>query len=328
MKKLRILSTMILSLIASQFISAQDFGDLIKGSAADANYLIKGYTTPAIKTFASGLSQGWYNTADTHKFFGADLTISIAMIGAPSSDKKFTVDNSKLTTIQLDGTSAGKGTIPTFFGSSKNTGQTLSLKSDPSSTTPVPSGVDIPISRIPMPVVHLGFSIPKGTDIKVRFIPTLDLGGSGKLGLFGVAVQHDIKQWLPGVKELPFSLSALVGYTKFSSEVELDDTNKANVGSFDVSSTTIQVLISKKITVLTFYGGVGYDIAKGGLKVKGTYDLGNSQTVTDPINFTSTANAPRLTAGMRLKLGPITFHGDYTVKEYSAITAGFGISVR
>jgi hypothetical protein len=332
MKKL-VLGTMILIFLSLQ-LTAQNIDDLVKGGAADANYLVTGYASPAIKAFAGGLSQGWYNTADTHKFFGADLTISIGFVGPPSADKKFEVDNSKMTELQLDGTASGKGNIPTFFGSSKATNQTLSLKSNSLIKYDVPSGIGI--SRIPVPVANLGISLPKGFDLKFRYIPTINLGDAGSLGLWGVAVQHDIKQHIPGVKALPFSLALLVGYTKFTSTMVFDDTDPNNIqeGDFDVSSTTMQVLISKKISVLTIYGGVGYDIAKGSLAMKGTYDTNDDGDTTDPtdlkdpIDFSTKANSARVTAGLRLKFGPITLHGDYTLQNYSAITAGFGISVR
>ena len=37
---------------------------------------------------------------------------------------------------------------------------------------------------------------------------------------------------------------------------------------------------------------------------------------------------PRINVGMRLKLGPVTIHGDYTYAHYSNVTAGLGICFR
>ncbi|MFW5821360.1 MAG: DUF6588 family protein [Bacteroidota bacterium] len=36
----------------------------------------------------------------------------------------------------------------------------------------------------------------------------------------------------------------------------------------------------------------------------------------------------RLNIGMRIKLGVLTIHGDYTKANYSMVTAGIGISFR
>ena len=329
MKKIRIIGLMIiLSLTFNHVFGQGDMENLIKGSISDANYLVKGYTAPVFKALGSGLNQGWYNTAQNHKFPGADLTISVAMIGVPSSDKVFKVDNNTLQQITL--TSPTNLEVPTIFGKDVPP-STYSLDADGTGNTTFsgPPGFDLPISRVPIPVANLGIGLPKGFDLKIRFIPNINLQDDLELGLFGIGVMHDIKQYIPGIKTLPFDLAAFVGYTKFKSKVTLDAaTNQTS--EFDVSATTIQVLISKKMAVLTVYGGLGYDISKGGLAMKGAYDFDDDGTTdaTNPIDFSVTTNSPRVTAGLRLKLGPITFHGDYTLQKYSAITAGFGISVR
>ena len=329
MKKLTLPGILITLVIPSVF--GQGMEELIKGGSQDANYLIQGYTTPFIRAFGTGLNQGWYNTADTHKFPGFDLTVSVSLIGVPSSDKNFTVDNTKLSTIELDQTTNGKGDIPTFFGSTSPTNKTFSFRDATPGSFDVPAGIyDLPIARVPVPILNLGFGLPKGIELVGRFVPNLNLGDVGTLGLWGIGVKHDVKQYIPGLKLLPFSMSIFAGYTSFKSEVTIDD-SQDQFANFEIKSTTLQLLASKKIAVLTIYGGVGYDLTKGDLAIKGTYDIdGNagSQELTDPVDFSAKHNSARITAGLRLKLGPITLHGDYTQAKYSAITAGFGISVR
>ncbi|MEJ0033087.1 MAG: DUF6588 family protein [Bacteroidota bacterium] len=53
----------------------------------------------------------------------------------------------------------------------------------------------------------------------------------------------------------------------------LDKNQPNNKADFSCSATTIQALISKKLAVLTVYAGVGYNMAKTKLDVKGSYDL-------------------------------------------------------
>ncbi|MEJ0033088.1 MAG: DUF6588 family protein [Bacteroidota bacterium] len=48
----------------------------------------------------------------------------------------------------------------------------------------------------------------------------------------------------------------------------------------------------------------------------------------DPFSLSATANGARATGGLRLKLGPLTFHGDYTLAKYKAASVGVGLSVR
>ena len=71
-------------------------------------------------------------------------------------------------------------------------------------------------------------------------------------------------------------------------------------------------------------------IANTKLGIKGAFDMdsnGSKETI-DPVSVKADANGPRVTAGMRLKLAVFTFHGDYTIQKYSALTVGFGIAVR
>jgi hypothetical protein len=313
---------------------AQDFGDLLTGTKKDANYLVEGYVTPALKSLGAGLNQGWYNTGKPHKMWGVDLTISIAAIKVPTEDEFFTVDNSKLSQLDLimnhqGGAvtpSTGKGKIPTVFGPSSTQGRFDSRPPGQQFDAPEGVGLDeLPMGRLPIPVVNLGFGLPKNTDIKFRYVPTIG-SDEAKFSLFGIGLMHDIKQWMPGIKLLPFDLSGFVGFTRMSVKAELDD-DASKKGNFGINATTVQAVISKKLSVLTFYGGAGYNFVKSNLEVTGTYDL-NGVPVKDPIDLSLSTSSPRFTAGMRLKLAVFTIHGDYSFQKYSALTVGFGINVR
>jgi hypothetical protein len=149
---------------------------------------------------------------------------------------------------------------------------------------------------------------------------------------FGIGVMHDIKQYIPGLKMTPIDLAAFVGYTRLSINAELDDTDPNKKGEVAMNATTIQGLISKKLSVFTFYGGVGYNFAGSTLVAKGNYDLdgdaANGEEAKDPIDLSFSTNGFRGTLGMRIKLWVITLHGDYTFQKYNTFTAGFGITVR
>ncbi|MBS1555947.1 MAG: hypothetical protein JSU09_13565 [Bacteroidetes bacterium] len=320
-----------------------DLDNLIKGSTEDANYLVKGYITPALNTVGYGLTQGWYNTAKPHKVLGFDLTITAATISIPSTDLTYRVENASLKNLAVTPYPGATAiNAPTIFGSS------TAPKYQPLTTvngTKIPSGqtidgapgldLDVPVvgTAVPIPMVQLGIGLPKGTDVKLRFFPSTGLGTGGKdgsVGMFGIGVLHDVKQYIPGVKELPFDLSAFVGYTKLNFDVNLDPANNPDQkATFQSSGTTIQGLISKKISVLTLYGGLGYNFISADLNVKGTYDLSGTGSKTPvPISVSVSQSSPSFTAGLRLKLAIFTFHGDYTFQKYSALTVGFGFNVR
>jgi hypothetical protein len=315
-----------------------DIDELLEGGIGDAEKLVGAYVAPFMKTTSASLNQGWYNTAKAHKIAGFDLTITVNAMAIPATDLFYNVNDLKLDELELDPSSPGysKGQAPTIFGSEDS--PVFRLKDDPTDT-PIegPGGLDlkgnIGLNRIPVPMAHFGIGLPKGTDVKVRFIPTQNFDGT-EIKLFGIGVMHDIKQWIPGIKLMPFDLSGFVGYTKMSVTYQIDDTagNEDRQGAISMNATTIQALISKKFSVITFYGGLGYNIAKSNIALKGKYDFDDDgieeANEANPVNLDYAASGPRLTGGMRLKLAIFTFHADYTLQKYNCLSAGFGLAIR
>jgi hypothetical protein len=328
----------VLLLFVSQAAWAQfEVDQFLKGSVADAKLVTEGYMKPFASAWAASMNQGWYNTAKVHKFPGFDLTITVNPVMIPSDQRVFAVDNTKLSNLLLTRDANGQavaqngtGNIPTFFG--PDTSPQFSTRPVvPGSSFSGLSGIDF--NYLPVPMAHLGIGLPKGFDLKLRFVPELNfnLGDTkGNFSLWGVGIMHDIKQYIPRIKSLPFDLSAFVAHTQIRLNMGINPQRADQQADFQTSATTIQGLISKKISVLTVYGGLGYNIATTNMDVKGAYDFNDDGTfeTRDPFTVEGSATGPRVTAGLRLKFGPITFHGDYTLQTFSALSLGFGIAVR
>jgi hypothetical protein len=339
MKLLKYLSATFLFCCLTSTIQAQedDIDRLLTESVEDGRKLIGAYVEPVMKAVSLSMNQGWYNTAKPHKIAGFDLTITVNSLKIPKSEYLFRPDDLDLDQLELDPDTDGYPEAPTLAG--PDVTPIYRLKGDPSQTFEGPPGLDLKgtfkMESIPMPMVHLGFGLPKSTDLKIRFVPTISVG-DGTLKFFGLGVMHDIKQWIPGIKLLPFDLSGFVGYTRFEFESPLDPDVPANAdqkGVFTMNATTMQVLISKKFSVITFYGGAGYNIAKSNLALEGKYDIDNdgdetSDFETNPVDLNFAASGPRVTVGTRLKLAVFTFHADYTLQKYKCLSVGFGIALR
>jgi hypothetical protein len=192
------------------------------------------------------------------------------------------------------------------------------------------------LKYLPVPIANIGIGLPKGFDLKFRYVPTIDLSNlssdiTGEFNLFGVGLMHDVKQYIPGIKMLPFDLSAFAGYTTMKLDVGFNPNRPDQRGIFKSTATTIQALISKKFSVLTVYGGVGYNIASTTLQVEGNYDLDDNVVTPDQkldFKIDGSSSGPRATAGVRLKLAILTLHADYTLQEYKTLSVGVGLSVR
>lgn len=318
---------------------AQDeLDDLMNESIGDGKKLISAYVTPFMNSVSLGMNQGWYNTAKAHKIGGVDITITANAMTIPQSELFFDVTKLGLEVVDIEPTSPHYPLAPTIFGPSDGpifsyTDKETGFKE----TYEGPGGLDLKgelgYNIVPLPLANLGIGLPKGTDLKLRFTPTIDIGDDASLKIFGIGIMHDVKQWIPGIKLLPFDLSGFVGYTKFKLENYFDrEGNPDQRGLFEMNATTIQGVISKKFSVLTLYGGLGYNIAKSNLAMKGSYDINDDGTIAanekDPLDLRFAASGFRTTAGFRLKLAVLTLHADYTLQKYKCLTVGVGISVR
>jgi hypothetical protein len=302
----------------------------------DATRLITGYTNPFLKPINLSLNQGWYNTAKPHKVAGVDLTLTVNAMYVPSSDKFYNVSGLNKLELVPGQTNITNNNVPTIFGPDIKPRYQPQGSTNPGDQFDGPQGLDpkknIGINAVPVPMVQLGFGLPKGIDVKLRYFPKTSFGKgkSSNAQMYGLGVMHDIKQYIPGIKLLPFDLSAFVGYTHVQLNYDLSNqgvagTNQKAVAK--INATTIQAIISKKISVLTFYGSVGYNIAKTNVAINGTYEF-SSGTLTNPYNNNIAASGARVSGGMRLKLAVFTLHADYTLQKYNCLSVGFGINVR
>ncbi len=333
-----------------------DVSAFLSAQTSDANKLIGAYVSPLMKGLSYGMTSGWYNTAKPHKIGGVDLGVSLAVVMMPSSEETFNP-----TKLGLSANTVPNQTVaPTIIGPKISSSYTMTRGGVVLTNVDGPEGLDlkknIGMNAVPVPIIQLGIGLIKSTDLKIRLLPEQKTGDS-KLKMLGFGLMHDIKQHFPGVKMLPFDLSILVAYNSISGSTSLantkTDSNPPNNGfpnqndgvpyspdgkaNYTFNSWLFQALISKKVAVLTFYAGVGYAAVSSKSSMTGRFILDNplytgttnpGPAIVDPYSSTYKNNGLKLTVGMRLKLGPIYFTGDYTVQKYNALTVGFGASIR
>jgi hypothetical protein len=367
---------------STSLLAQKDAAALIQGGLEDANGLMTSYASPLMKSIGSGLNAGWFQTAKPHGIGGFDLTFSLNVPFAPTADQSY--DASGFKNVKLDPSNTST-TSPTIFGEGKE-GPKMNVIAPnplhkgfadnfPGAPNPyqkdtaiasfnLPQGAGI--NYFPVPTAQLSVGVGFGTEVSVRFIPTVT-ASDAKIGLFGFAVKHDFKQWIPGMKELPFDLSAMFGYTNLNLDYGFSGDNAISPESgpdiqpdqsgktFDNQKLTLtskawttNVIISKKLGPFTPYLGVGYQAASTTLKLEGDYPItsinenydpaalpGSSNSkikkidaVTDPISITGDISGFRANAGFRLKLAVLTIHADYTLGKYNVASVGLGINLQ
>lgn len=323
MKKIKIQLALFLMLGVAFTSKAQDqITDFLDAGKADANILGNAYLKPYGDMLGKTLNGGWYNTAKVHGVLGFDLTFGVNMAMTPSSMETFDVEP-LLEKMQGNWSlkESANHMAPTVAGEMGNnrpvlvsTGQEFEL----------PNGSGF--GKLPMPIAQVSLGLPFHTDVSVRFVPKMKIGDAGKIGLYGFAAKHSIKEYLPFISHLPaLQTSVMMGYTNLSGEVNVDyagGTNQKleiNSGGF-----TTRLLVGVNIPVISVYSGFGYGNTSSDFDLTGNYGPGLDNPIA--LNYKNTGFD--FNAGVRLKLGFFAIHGDYTFGEYSMLTAGVGINIR
>ena len=328
--------------------------EFLKGGKADANKLFQVYLEPYALALGDGLNNGWYNSAATHKMFGFDLSVSVSGIQIPESAKTFDISKLNLTNMSVI---SGGNIAPTVAGKNE-LGPRMQVKDNlgnPIASFNTPNGVDLGI--VPVPMVQLGFGLLPHTDIIGRYVPEMTYKNSGdemKLGFWGVGVKHNFKEWIPALKELPFDASIFGSYSEVNAQSSLSftpqDYNEANVKiTFTNSnnqflkvkskSTKYGLVVSKKLGILTVYGGIGQSTSESTIDLVGKYpvitkvqggglEITNEGALIDPVALQFQSKNVSMDAGIRLKLAVLSLFGSINKAEYTSYNAGVSLGVR
>lgn len=318
-----------------------DFGSFLEAGTADAEKLLESYLEPTFLGLGYGINSGWYNTAKPHKLLGFDITPTFTLANVPMDAEFFTINDADYTNIRVVPTideNGNEGQIirrsPTLFGPNlrnedlpfleytSGDGTTIKL------SAPTGLGMDetLPFNAVPSAMVQVGIGLVKGTELKLRIIPKVEEDDFA-FEMFGIGVMHDLKQWVPGFKQLPIDVSGFVGWNRMTASLFLDSDAPDQIAQFTTGGFTLQGLVSKKIAFITLFGGVGIANTRTTFDLLGRYET-ETGTFTDPINFEYTSTGPRMNLGFRMKLLILTIHADYAIQKYSTLTAGVGISIR
>ncbi len=337
-----------LGLFSLMAFSQTNVVEFLKGGKADANKLFQAYLEPYAFALGDGLNNGWYNSAATHKFFGFDLTISVSAIQMPEESKTFDINKLGLKNMEvLSGSSiaptvAGKDThgppIP-VFDSQRN--KIIEFNSPPG------TGLDM----VPVPMVQLGFGLLPHTDVIGRYVPEMKYDNNGdemKVGFWGVGVKHNFMEWIPFLKAVPFDASIFGSYSEVNAQSGLNSFASstiefANDGNqllkVNTKTTKFGLIVSKKISILTVYGGIGQSTSKSNVDLIGNYTIvtnftaggqnfTNRETLTDPVAVPFETSNISMDAGIRLKIIFFSLFGSVNHSEYTSYNAGISFGAR
>jgi hypothetical protein len=319
----------------------------------DANLMFEGYLKPYAYALGDGLNNGWYNSAETHKLLGFDLSVSASAIMIPSSAKTFDLNDIGMTEFSVSGSNS---ITPTIAGDDSD--GPLLTNNDESIQFKAPAGTGLDI--VPVPVAQLTLGVLPNTDLSVRYVPTISVDledDKADIDLFGIGIKHNFLKTIPGLRRLPLDASAFIGYSKIDAEstfsYESGDFGSGNTSitfendgnqKLDVSSKTLKfgLIVSKKLGPITFWGSIMESRSKSTVDLLGKYVLkvtyteettGTPYTVTeplaeDPIDLDFKTSNVSLDAGLRLKLAFFSLFGSVSKAEYTSFNAGISLGFR
>lgn len=339
-------------------VSAQsDIAEIVKAGPQNATELANAYIKPAYKGFGMGLNSGWFNTARPHSLGGFDITFTGNIAFVPTDQRSFDVRSLTLDNRYIAPTGPNY-TAQTVVGEDVEGAHfNVYNPNDPVTANRIPVGsFNMPggtgLNFVPTPTAQINVGLIKGTEVSVRFIPTIRFDSKdGQVNFYGFGLKHDIKQWIPVIKDLPFDLSIAgyysslkltynqelnpdMGTTPENPDLPTDFSNQQLETKFDAYN--INAIISKKISVITFWGNVGYNHIHSKIGLFGNYPVTTrlvptpKYTVyTDPVVIDNNeGSGVTAQAGFRLKLAFFTLQGSGAVGQYSAVNAGIGFSFR
>lgn len=323
----KIITLFFVSMLTISSYAQIDIGDILNAGVNDANVLAEPYLSPWGNMLGSSLNTGWYTSAKVHKMLGFDVTFTASYTKSPSSDATFDISDysDQLTTFELK--DADNSIASTVAGDMSDR-PVLTDKATGLSEFEMPNGSGIDF--LPTPMVTAGVGLPYGIELKGRFFPKVEFGDAGEVGLWGLGVQKEIKEYIPGVKHVPFlNMSVLAAYTDFAGGIGVD-TDLSENSSMEIltNAFTTRLLVGANFPLVCVYVGTGLSTSSTEFNVLGDYVLEDAVEVQDPIKLSYTTSTFDFNIGMRLRLGVIGIHADYTAGEYSSVTAGVGVNFR
>ena len=316
MRKLLLSFSIFFSLTFFSKIQGQDVSDVLStGLDATSDYL-GAYMKPLGETIGINMNSGWINAGHPMGLGRFELRVTVPMTFVPEDMQTFDVN-------ALPGWS-GPDDAPTFLS---GTGSTDDVSYNGSEIASAPKGI-IGFNPLP-PNFQLSVGLIKKTEIMIRYIPTLSFGRI-ETGLWGVGVKHDIGQWIPVVKKLPFTISTSFAYSQmdFSYDLEEIPGNDSDANNqfivLDGSGWNLGLQVSKKIPFLTAYLGGRYMSSNVSLLLEGDYDFDGEEFSDEELQDFEFSQFGAF-AGFRLKLGVITIFAEGLISKYPTVSTGLGI---
>ncbi|MBT8308381.1 MAG: hypothetical protein KJN85_15685 [Maribacter sp.] len=320
-----------------QAMAQSNINDILAAGLNDAETFTTDYLGPASEGFMYSISNGWYNTADAKPLGGFEISIigNMASFKNKEDKKAFELNTADYENLQfVDGSNSKL--VSTALGDIE--GVTVFVEDENGlfrEEFELPSGLAAEdFNFVPSAFIQASVGIIKGTELKARFLPKINTDDFG-MSMYGFGIQHEFTKHLPADKVLPIAISAVIGYTHL--DASYDFTNTSIIAGqdqrleIDMSTWVFQAVVSTRLPVINFYGGLGYLTGNSSTDVLGTYIVQSGpirETYVDPFTIDKDASGMTANVGAKLKLGFFRLHADYAIAEFNTVSFGINFGFR
>ena len=322
--------------------SAQaDFNNVLAAGIEDAERFTTDYMEPLSESVVYSISTGWYNTADAKPLGGFEISIIGNITGFKNKEEKktFVLDPNDYENLDFVENPGVAREVSTALGDISGT--RVYVEGEIAGITvrdefELPSGLSGEgVDFVPSGYLQASVGLFKGTEIKARFLPKIAYEDAS-IGLIGFGLQHDFTKLLPADKMLPVAISAVIGYTSVNGDYDL--TNAKLIEGENqrieakINSWAFGGVVSTKLPIINFYGGLNYITGKSVTDVLGTYRVTSgpfaSDTYVDPFSITKKVSGVTGTVGTKLKVGFFRLNAEYNLGAFNTATLGVNFGFR
>ncbi len=332
--------SLLLAICSFSFGMAQsNLNELLAAGLNDAERFTTDWLAPVTEAGVYSISNGWYNSADAKPLGGFEVSIvgNITGFKNKSAKKSFTLNTADYENLTL----VGGGTtaeVATALGDIEGVDVAINATIEGqqvSTSFELPSGLSSEdLNFVPSGYIQASVGLIKGTEVKARFLPKINTDDVS-IGLYGFGIQHDFTKHLPADKLLPVAISAVIGYTNLSGEYDFTSSGVISGDNQRIdakfSSWNFAAVVSTRLPVINFYGGLNYITGKADTDILGRYEVataGTSIVYNDPFMISNKVSGVSGNIGTKLKLGFFRINADYNIAEFSTLTFGINFGFR
>jgi len=324
--------TLLLVLFLNHFTFSQtDIDQILEIGVENAQRFSQDYFAPVGEALVNNMSNGWYTTAKTKRLwhFEAGIVGNISFVR--KEKQSFILRTQEYNDVFFRDGSTSQSVASALGANPENLVVVINPGQASELEVVLPDGFGSgETNSIPAGFLQASMGLVKSTEIKVRFLPRIKAVQDAEIQLYGVALQHEITNWVYPLKRWPVRVSALLGYTNVKGFYDINSAAGVQGEDQEVklnsNSWLLTTIASTKFPMINVYAGLGYYFGATSADLLGTYQVQNgpfaSETVTDPIAVKNKTNGVKATIGARIQYGVFKANLDYSLQNYSNLSLG------